>query len=288
MTTPSSTQTWFAPAKLNLFLHITARREDGFHLLQSIFQFLDYGDALNFRITETEAIQRLAGNEHLPLEQDLIYRAARLLQQHCSVRQGVQLSIEKRLPMGGGLGGGSSDAATTLVALNQLWGCGLDKAALARLGLQLGADVPVFVQGQAAWAEGVGEQLQPLPDLPEPWYVVLIPGVSVSTAKVFSDSQLNRSCPAITIRDFLAGRAGNVCEAVVCRHYPEVAAALSALSQYGAARMTGTGACVFCAFASEQAARQAWTALSVDWQGFVARGCNTSPLYTQGRVARGE
>ena len=237
---PVSTQTWLAPAKLNLFLHITARREDGFHLLQTVFQFLDYGDELSFCTTETGDIQRLVGNEQVPLEQDLIYRAARLLQQHCAISQGVQVSIEKRLPMGGGLGGGSSDAATTLVALNRLWKCGLDKTALAGLGLQLGADVPVFVYGQAAWAEGVGEQFQPLPDLPEPWYVVLVPGVSVSTAEVFSDSQLNRSCPAITIRDFLAGRAGNVCEAVVSRRYPEVAAALNALSQYGAARMTGT------------------------------------------------
>ena len=278
---PVSTQTWLAPAKLNLFLHITARREDGFHLLQTVFQFLDYGDELSFCTTETGDIQRLVGNEQVPLEQDLIYRAARLLQQHCAISQGVQVSIEKRLPMGGGLGGGSSDAATTLVALNRLWKCGLDKTALAGLGLQLGADVPVFVYGQAAWAEGVGEQFQHLPDLPEPWYVVLVPGVSVSTAEVFSDSQLNRSCPAITIRDFLAGRAGNVCEAVVSRRYPEVAAALNALSQYGAARMTGTGACVFSAFESEQAARQAWTALSADWQGFVARGCNTSPLYIQ-------
>jgi 4-diphosphocytidyl-2-C-methyl-D-erythritol kinase len=274
------TTAWLAPAKLNLFLHITARREDGFHLLQSVFQFLDYCDELYFSITDNGTISRVAGNEQIPLGEDLVYRAARLLQQTAAVSQGVEIRINKKLPMGGGLGGGSSDAATTLVALNQLWDCGLTVDQLAELGLQLGADVPVFVRGQAAWAEGVGEQLEPLPDLPEPWYVVLVPGISVSTAKVFSDPQLNRACPAITIRDFLAGRAGNVCEEVVCRHYPEVASALQALAEYGTARMTGTGACVFAPFESEQAARQAWTVLSKHWQGFVAQGCNVSPLYT--------
>jgi len=278
--TEVSSQAWLAPAKLNLFLHITARREDGYHLLQSVFQFLDYSDELYFNVTAAGDIRRVAGNEQIPLESDLVYRAALALQQYCGVRQGVDIRINKKLPMGGGLGGGSSDAATTLVALNQLWARDLDKDTLADLGLQLGADVPVFVRGHAAWAEGVGEQLQPMMDLPEPWYVVLAPKASVSTANVFSDSQLNRSCPAITIRDFLAGRAGNVCEEVVCRHYPEVAAAIEALSQYGTARMTGTGACVFAPFASEQAAQRAWTVLSKDWQGFVARGCNESPLYT--------
>ncbi|MFO7603925.1 MAG: 4-(cytidine 5'-diphospho)-2-C-methyl-D-erythritol kinase [Gammaproteobacteria bacterium] len=280
MTTLPATAAWFAPAKLNLFLHITARRADGYHLLQSVFQFLDYGDTLYFEVTAGGAIERVAGNPQIPPAQDLVCRAAQRLQQYAGVEHGVRIRIDKRLPLGGGLGGGSSDAATTLVALNQLWGCGLDDDTLAELGLQLGADVPVFVRGQAAWAEGVGEQLQPLDDLPEPWYVVLAPAVSVSTAEVFSDSQLNRTCPAITIRDFLAGRAGNVCEAVVCRRYPEVARALAALSHYGPARMTGTGACVFAPFESEQAARQAWTALSKHWQGFVARGCNRSPLYT--------
>lgn len=280
MTTPIPTQAWFAPAKLNLFLHITARREDGYHLLQSVFQFLDYGDELSFSVTETGEIRRVAGNEQIPQQQDLICRAARLLQQHTGVTHGVRIRIDKKLPLGGGLGGGSSDAATTLVALNQLWGCGLDKEALAELGLCLGADVPVFVYGHAAWAEGVGEVLEPMPGLPEPWFVVLAPQISVSTAEVFSDSQLNRSCPAITIRDFLAGRAGNVCEEVVCRRHPEVATALAALAKYGRARMTGTGACVFTAFETEQDARQAWAALSKDWQGFVARGCNASPLYT--------
>ena len=282
--TEVSSQAWLAPAKLNLFLHITARRADGYHLLQSVFQFLDYSDELYFNVTEAGDIRRVAGNEQIPLESDLVYRAALALQQYCGVSQGVEIRINKKLPMGGGLGGGSSDAATTLIALNQLWACGLDKDILADLGLQLGADVPVFVRGHAAWAEGVGEQLQPMLDLPEPWYVVLAPKVSVSTANVFSDSQLNRSCPAITIRDFLAGRADNVCEEVVCRHYPEVAAAIEALSQYGTARMTGTGACVFAPFTSEQAAQQAWTVLSKDWQGFVARGCNESPLYIKARL----
>ncbi len=269
---------WPAPAKLNLFLHITGRREDGYHLLQTVFQFLDVGDRLRFTLRDDGQVHRLNDLPGVTPEQDLVVRAARLLQQACDSAQGVEIELDKRLPMGGGLGGGSSDAATTLVALNHLWGCGLDQAALARLGLELGADVPVFIQGQAAWAEGVGEQLIPV-DLPEPWFVVLCPPITVSTTEVFSASQLRRDCPPITIRDFLAGGdVENVCEPLVRAHYPEVDAALRDLDAFASARMTGTGACVFAAFDDESAARRAYDALASKWPGFVARGMNHSPL----------
>jgi len=270
---------WPAPAKLNLFLHITGRRADGYHLLQTVFQLLDYGDELEFEVMPDGEIRRdyeLAG---VPAETDLVVRAARLLQGHCKLGQGVAIRLHKRLPAGGGLGGGSSNAATTLVALNQLWGCRFTQSELAGLGLQLGADVPVFVHGHSAWAEGVGEQLVEI-ELPLRWYVVLAPAVNVSTAQVFSEPQLIRDCPPITIRDFLTGRGQNVCEPVVCTQYPEVAKALDALSRFAPARLTGTGACVFAAFDNEQTARQAWAELAGQWQGFVARGVNTSPLLT--------
>jgi len=269
---------WPAPAKINLFLHITGRREDGFHLLQTVFQFLDFGDELYFTPRNDGQIIRVSELEGVLPEQDLVVRAARLLQTHTGTRQGVDIRLEKNLPMGGGLGGGSSDAATTLVALNRIWQTGLSPDELAGLGLQLGADVPVFVRGQAAWAEGVGERLEPI-NLPESWFIVLIPPLNVSTAHVFSDPQLRRDCPPITIRAFLAGaETENVCESLVRRAYPEVDAALQALDQYAVARMTGTGACVFAAFDTEAKAKSAWTALKNDWQGFVARGVNLSPL----------
>ena len=268
---------WPAPAKLNLFLHITGRRADGYHLLQTVFQFVDFSDELHFTPRADGQIHRLSEVAGVPAEQDLVVRAARLLQQHTATSQGVDIELNKRLPMGGGLGGGSSDAATTLVALNRIWACGLDIEQLAGLGLQLGADVPVFIHGQAAWAEGVGEKLIPV-ELPEPWFVVLCPPVNVSTAKVFSDPQLIRDCPAITIRDFLAGVGGNVCEPLVRKGWPEVGAALRDLSHFAPARMTGTGACVFAAFEQEETARAAWQQLSGQWPGFVARGKNTSPL----------
>ena len=270
-------QSWPAPAKLNLFLHITGRREDGYHLLQTVFQFLDFSDELVFSTRNDDQIRRLTEVAGVPAEQDLVVRAASLLQQHAAIRQGVDIELNKRLPMGGGLGGGSSDAATTLVALNRIWGCGLGTEQLAELGLQLGADVPVFIRGQAAWAEGVGENLTPV-ELPEPWFVVLCPPVNVSTAKVFSDPQLIRDCPAITIRDFLSGAGTNVCEPLVRKGWPEVDAALRDLSRFAEARMTGTGACVFAAFEREEDARSAWQQLSGQWSGFVAKGKNISPL----------
>jgi 4-diphosphocytidyl-2-C-methyl-D-erythritol kinase len=270
--------TWPAPAKLNLFLHIIGRRDDGYHLLQTVFQFLDFGDRLRFTLRTDGRVQRLNALPGVTPEHDLVVRAAHLLQQACDSTQGVDIEVDKRLPMGGGLGGGSSDAATTLVALNHLWQCGLDQATLARLGLQLGADVPVFIQGQAAWAEGIGEQLIPVA-LPEPWFVVLCPPITVSTAEVFSAPQLRRDCPPITIRDFLAGGdVANVCEPLVRARYPEVDAALRDLDAFAPARMTGTGACVFAAFDEVAVARKVYEALANKWPGFVARGMNTSQL----------
>jgi 4-diphosphocytidyl-2-C-methyl-D-erythritol kinase len=201
----------------------------------------------------------------------------RALQARTACRQGVDISVSKRLPLGGGLGGGSSNAATTLVALNQLWQTGLSEDELARLGLSLGADVPVFIRGRTAWAEGVGEHLQPI-ELPEKWFLLLIPQVNVSTAKVFSDPDLTRDCPPMTIRHFLSGQGENVCEPVVRRAYPAVAEALDWLAKYGDARMTGTGACVFAAFDSEARAREVMADLPAEWQGFVAKGLNRSPL----------
>ncbi len=269
---------WPAPAKLNLFLHITGQRPDGYHMLQTVFQFLDFGDRLRFQLKEDPRVRRVNELPGVAEESDLVVRAARLLQEKCLPERGVDIEVDKRLPLGGGLGGGSSDAATTLVALNQLWQCGLDEPALMQLGLSLGADVPVFIQGRAAWAEGVGEELTAV-DLPEPWFVVLCPPITVSTAEVFSSSQLRRDCPPITIRDFLAGGVvHNVCEPLVRARYPEVEAALQDLDAYAPARMTGTGACVFAAFDEETTARQAYAALADKWSGFVARGMNISPL----------
>lgn len=272
---------WPAPAKLNLFLHITGRRGDGYHLLQTAFQFLDYGDALSFEPREDGEILRATELPGVPAAQDLVVRAATLLQQHTGGRQGVMIHLHKRLPMGGGLGGGSSDAATVLVALNHLWSTGLTANELAELGLQLGADVPVFVHGQAAWAEGVGEQLTPL-QLEEPWFVVLAPRVKVSTCGIFSAPDLTRNSAPITIARFLAGEGHNDCEALVCRRYPRVRQGLEWLSQFAPSRMTGTGACLFAAFAHEAEAREVLRRLADEGveeiEGFVAQGCNRSPL----------
>ena len=278
MTDWDSNHSWPAPAKLNLFLHITGQRADGYHLLQTVFQFLDFGDRLRFSPRNDAQVQRVSDLPGVDAEADLVVRAARLLQRTCQYGRGVDIEVDKRLPMGGGLGGGSSDAATTLVALNHLWDCELEIEALATLGLQLGADVPVFIKGQAAWAEGVGEELTPV-DLPEPWFVVLCPQITVSTAEVFSSPQLRRDCPPITIRAFLAGGDHhNVCELPVRERYPEVDAALRELEAFAPARMTGTGACVYAAFDEETTAHQAYTALAEKWSGFVARGMNISPL----------
>ncbi|HXH04609.1 MAG TPA: 4-(cytidine 5'-diphospho)-2-C-methyl-D-erythritol kinase [Candidatus Competibacteraceae bacterium] len=270
---------WPAPAKLNLLLRIVGRRADGYHLLQTVFQFLDRCDELHFAVREDGAILREGeGPAGVAAEQDLSVRAARLLQQETGTRLGAAIRIRKRLPLGGGLGGGSSDAATTLVALNHYWGCGLSLDELATLGLRLGADVPVFVRGRAAWGEGVGEQLTPL-ELPQPWYVVLVPDCHVVTAAVFQDPELTRDSEPITIRDFLAGSRENDCAAVVFRRYPSVAEAARWLAQFGEARLTGTGACVFAAFADNAEAQRVLARLPSGWAGFRARGLNHSPLH---------
>lgn len=282
---------WPAPAKLNLFLHITGQREDGYHLLQTAFQFLDYGDELSFEVREDGEILRATELPGVPAAQDLVVRAATLLQRHSGSRQGAVIHLHKRLPMGGGLGGGSSDAATVLVALNHLWKTGLTEAELIQLGLQLGADVPVFVHGQAAWAEGVGEQLTPL-TLDEPWFVVLAPEVEVSTHAIFSDPGLTRNSAPITIARFLAGEGHNDCEALVCRRYPQVRQGLEWLSRFAPSRMTGTGCCVFAAFTRESAARAALRSLADEgklvMQGFVAQGRNRSPLLQRLQAATAE
>jgi 4-diphosphocytidyl-2-C-methyl-D-erythritol kinase len=269
---------WPAPAKLNLMLRIVGRRPDGYHLLQTVFQFLDYSDELWFTPREDGVIEREGDVSGVPPDADLTVRAARLLQQVTGTRQGATLRIVKNLPMGGGLGGGSSDAATVLVALNHYWRTGLSLAELAKLGLQLGADVPVFVHGQAAWAEGVGERLTPI-DLAEPWFVILKPACHVATGAVFNDPELTRNSSLITIADFVKGVGGNDCEAVVYRRYPEVAAAAAWLAQHGTARLTGTGACVFAAFPDKVNARRVLAQLPTNWAGWMARGCNRSPLH---------
>ncbi len=279
------TRAWPAPAKLNLFLHITGRRPDGYHTLQTVFQFLAYGDELHFGLRNDGVIHATRALPGVSEEQDLCLRAARLLQRVTGTRRGVDIRLEKRIPLGAGLGGGSSDAATTLVALNHLWQTGLTPDALVQLGLQLGADVPVFVHGVAAWAEGVGEQLVPV-TVPEPWYVVVTPPCRISTAGIFSAPDLTRASPPLTMRDFRAEQLPayrNDCETAVCRRYPEVADALARLSAYAPARMTGTGSSVFAAFAHEPQARQALERLALDrlpgWRGFAAQGRNLSPLH---------
>ena len=266
-----------APAKLNLFLHITGQREDGYHLLQTVFQFLDYADSIRLTLREDAHIYRVSDLAGVPAEDDLVVKAAKLIQKHCNVALGVDISVEKQLPMGGGLGGGSSNAASVLVALNHLWNCGLSQQELMDLGVQLGADVPVFIFAQSAWAEGVGEELKSV-DLPEKWFLVLKPQINVSTAEVFSNSQLRRDCATITIRDFLIGQTENVCENPVREMYPEVDQALIDLAYYSESHLTGTGACVFAAFDNKAEAERALTELSVKWDGFVAKGMNQTPL----------
>lgn len=269
---------WPAPAKVNLFLHITARRADGYHELQTAFQFLDYGDRLRFTVTDDGQIRLQDGLENVPAEANLIVRAAKLLQSAARCQQGANIQLEKRLPMGAGLGGGSSDAATTLVALNVLWQCGFTEDQLAVLGLTLGADVPVFVRGHAAWAEGVGEIITPITP-PEPWYLVIFPDCAVSTAEIFSAAELTRDCEPITIAGFLAGEGSNICEPVVKKLYPPVAQALAWLAQYAAIpRMSGTGSCVFARFDSKNEAENVLQYVPKHWQAFTAKGCNVSPL----------
>ena len=269
-----------APAKLNLFLHVVGRRKDGYHLLQTAFRFIDYGDELSLRVRADGAIRRTTALAGVPAEQDLSVRAAQALQRETGCREGVDIGIVKRLPMGGGLGGGSSDAATTLIALNRLWRTGLTRGRLQQLALTLGADVPVFVFGKNAFAEGIGERLQAL-QLPPAWYLILVPELAVSTAEIFSATELTRNTNAITITAFSVSQGRNDLEPVVCRRYPQVARHLEWLHRYGDARMTGSGACVFCAFDSEEQARKVLSESPADMRGFVARGLDRHPLWSE-------
>jgi 4-diphosphocytidyl-2-C-methyl-D-erythritol kinase len=274
---------WPAPAKLNLFLHVVGRRADGYHLLQTAFQFIDLEDELRFFERPPGLIERLGEVPGVPPEQDLTVRAARLLARHCPGAGGVAIELRKRIPMQGGLGGGSSDAATVLVALNELWRCGLAPERLAELGLGLGADVPVFVHGRAAWAEGVGEELVPL-DLPEQVYLLVRPDAEVSTAAVFGAPELTRDTPVITIAGFLTTGGRNDCEAVVRRRFPAVAEALDWVGQHAPARLTGTGSCVFAAMPDEASARVVLAQLPGRWTGYVVRGRNRSRLDDRRRL----
>jgi 4-diphosphocytidyl-2-C-methyl-D-erythritol kinase len=275
--------TWPAPAKLNLFLYITGRRPDGYHNLQTLFQFLDYGDTLTITPDSSGDIRLLTPLDDVPDEENLIVRAARALMQEASGRgtlpphAGAQIALEKRLPMGGGLGGGSSDAATVLVALNHQWQTGLSVDELAAIGVRLGADVPVFIRGHAAFAEGVGEQLQPAAPA-EKWYLVAHPGVSIATPQIFGDPELTRDSPTRSLDVLLQLPFHNDCESVARKRFREVDELVSWLLEYAPSRLTGTGACVFAEFNTESAARQVLE-LAPEWiRGFVARGLNTSPL----------
>lgn len=273
-----------APAKLNLFLHIVGRRDDGYHLLQSVFQLIALGDTLHFDLRDDDQIVRTTDLPGVPAESDLVVRAARLLQATAAARglplQGADIAIDKRLPMGGGIGGGSTDAATTLVALNYLWQLGLTRAELMQLGLQLGADVPFFLSGRNAFVEGIGEQLSPV-DTPASWFVLVHPGVSVPTPVIFRDPELTRDSKPVKMSDFsnrLPGFGKNDLQAVAARAFPPVADALKWLSNHGEARMTGSGACVFAAFATESNADAALSDLPPEWRGWKTRTLDTHPL----------
>lgn len=277
-----------APAKLNLFLHVTGRRADGYHLLQTVFQMVDHGDSLDFRLRDDEHIRRVTDIPGVPEENDLIVRAARLLQAEMLRRtgvppRGVDIAIVKRLPMGGGLGGGSSDAATTLLALNRLWQAGLTQRELMALGLPLGADIPFFIFGETAFAEGVGEELVAVRSA-DACYLVIEPGVAVPTAAIFTDQGLTRDTKPVRIADFSRGLADgrafgrNDLQAVARRLFPQVAAAIDWLGRHGDARMTGSGACVFCAFDSKEAADEVLALLPSGWKGWTAKALQRHPL----------
>ena len=268
---------WPAPAKLNLFLHVLGRRADGYHELQTAYQLIDLADHLTFALREDGEIRRLEGPASVPAEMDLAVRAARQLQAASGSRQGVDLRITKRIPIQGGLGGGSSDAATTLVALNELWGIDLPVGQLADMGRELGADLPLFIHGHSAWGEGVGDRLTPL-QLPPRHYAVIFPGIGVSTAAVFQASELTRNSPSLTIRAFLQAGGRNDCAPVATGRYPEVARALGWLARRGDARLTGTGSCVFAGFTERAQAEAALSELPGEWSGFVAQGLDQSPL----------
>ena len=268
---------WPAPAKINLMLRITGQREDGYHLLQTVFQLTNLCDWLTFHSVKDEQIKLQKTILGVPEETDLTIRAANMLKNETECGQGVCIEVEKNLPMGGGLGGGSSDAATTLVALNHLWGLGLSTEKLMQMGVKLGADVPVFVYGYAAWAEGVGEKLDKI-DIPEKWLVIIKPKSHVDTKEIFSIKELTRDSKSITMPDFLSGQHQNDCLGVVRKKYPLVEKALLDLGAFSEARLTGTGACVFAQFDSEELAQKAYKVLSAKWQVYLAKGMNKSLL----------
>ncbi len=266
-----------APAKLNLFLHVTGRRADGYHLLQTLFRLIDFADTLYISLRADGRIVHANPLPGVPADADLVVRAARLLQQETGCRLGAEIRIDKRLPMGGGLGGGSSDAASTLIALNRLWQTGIDRNRLQSLGLRLGADVPVFVLGRNAFAEGVGERLQPV-CLPSRWYVVLCPQVQVPTARVFAAEGLTRDTPPIKVPLSSDALVRNDLQAVVCEMFPQVKVAIDWLACHGNAAMTGSGACVFAEFESRQQAESVLESAPAEMQGVVAQGLDVHPL----------
>lgn len=271
-------QLWPSPAKLNLFLYITGQRPNGYHDLQTLFQFLDYGDSLSFNVRTDGVIALTTPVEGVSDDQNLVVRAARLLQKHTGSPLGADITLQKQIPMGGGLGGGSSNAATVLVALNTLWNCGLTDTELAELGITLGADVPVFVMGFAAFAEGIGEILQPVtPE--EKWFLVVHPGVHIPTPVIFSDPELTRNTPKRPVNVLLNTPYANDCEPIARKRFYEVEQLLSWLLEYAPSRLTGTGACVFAEFDTETEARQVLNEIPSWSRGFVARGVNVSPLH---------
>jgi 4-diphosphocytidyl-2-C-methyl-D-erythritol kinase len=274
---------WPAPAKLNLFLHVTGRRPDGYHELQTVFQLIDLCDTIGISPRDDGRIERPDGPPGVDPESDLTVRAARALQQASGCRPGATLRVRKRIPMGGGLGGGSSDAASVLLGLNAVWGCGLRLDQLAAIGLPLGADVPVFVRGFSAWGQGVGEDLQPL-ELPDSWYVVIHPGVGVATRAVFQSPELTRNSPVITIRDFFQSGGRNDCEPVVRARFPAVAEALDWLGRFAPARLTGTGSCIFAPCATAIDAERLAARVPDCWTSYVARGLNVSPVHAMLRA----
>lgn len=269
---------WPAPAKLNLMLRIVGRRADGYHLLQTVFQFVDWCDWIRFHPVSTNEIALASTLPGVAEADDLTVRAARLLQKETGCRQGVRIDVTKNLPMGGGIGGGSSDAATTLVVLNRLWGLNLPVEKLMQLGLVLGADVPIFVYGKSAWAEGVGEKIRGI-DLSEQWAVIIKPDCSVSTKEIFSSPQLTRGSKPITIDDFIAGQHNNDCLDVVSQLYQPIKNAMEGLSAFCEARLTGTGACVFGMFENEARAKKAYDDLKKSWDVYLVKTKSQSPLH---------
>ncbi len=269
---------WPAPAKLNLFLHVVGRRADGYHLLQTVFRFIDLTDTLRFVPRDDERIVLATPLAGVAEEDNLVVRAAKLLKLGAGdTAPGVTIHLEKRIPLGGGLGGGSSDAATTLIALNRLWGINLSRARLQEIGLTLGADVPVFIHGQSCFAEGVGERFTDLA-VPEAWYLLTMPAVRVPTATIFRSPELRRDTPRIRPEDWRTGVGHNDLEPVACALHPEIARHLAVLRQFGDARMTGSGACCFVAFASAAAAEEAKAALPAGMKAAVVRGLDLHPL----------